>query len=375
VTALTVNVKDRAVGDWSLQLPAKHEAVSLLTRPGWGVLITRAGRVLTSGPTVKPTRERSTASPVGTATITGLDDNTVLADMLAWPSPGTLDLEAQDGTAGSGYDERTGVAETVMRAYVNANVGPGAVVGRRNPLLDLAPDLARGTTVQGTARFETLVELLTTLSNAGGGLGFRVRQNDQRLLFEIYQPRDLTPGVRFDIDNDTIAALTYSYGAPGATVAVVGGAGEDAARILQSVTTDDSTAAEALWGRRIERFVDQQSELDPDALTQAGVDNLAADGKTVTSLTVDLIDTEDRVFGRDYWLGDKVTVVVDPDAVATDGQVPGVLSAATITFGPAGYQAKALIGDIDAAGGTVLQRLARAQKNQARRVSALERRR
>jgi hypothetical protein len=105
------------------------------------------------------------------------------------------------------------------------------------------------------------------------------------------------------------------------------------------------------------------------------VDNLAADGKTVTSLTVDLIDTEDRVFGRDYWLGDKVTVVVDPDAVATDGQVPGVLSAATITFGPAGYQAKALIGDIDAAGGTVLQRLARAQKNQARRVSALERRR
>lgn len=375
VADLKVNLKWQALGDWSIQLPAAHPAVGLLSRPGWGMVVTRGDTVLMSGPTGKVQRDRSAASPAGTATITGWDDSIVLSDMLAWPSPGTIDLAAQDGTGGSGYDERSGVAETVMRAYVNANIGPAAPTGRKIALLDLASDLGRGTTVQGSARFDKLGELLATLANAGGGLGFRVRQNDTRLLFEVTAPRDLSAKTRFDIDNGTIAALTYTYGAPAATVAIDGGAGVDATRIWQATTTADSVAAEALWGRRIERVVDQQNEADPDALDQGGADSLKDDGKTVTSLTVDLIDSDDRMFGRDYGLGDKVTVVVAPDALAADGEVTGIISAAAITYGPAGYQAKALIGDPDAAANAPLQRLARAQKTQARRVSALERRR
>jgi hypothetical protein len=51
---------------------------------------------------------------------------------------------------------------------------------------------------------------------------------------------------------------------PGATRVLVAGQGNREDRQFIEMTSTDATAAEALWGRRIERFVDQRNTNDEE---------------------------------------------------------------------------------------------------------------
>lgn len=337
ITDMTVTPRLRNVGAWALTLDLGGQA-DLLRQPGYGLVVTLGADVLMSGPAVAASRKGRDR----TWSIAGVSDDVILADARAWPSPATTDLTAQSGTAGSGYDKRTGAAETVIRGYVDSNLGPSAPVGRRRTLLDLATDLGRGAAVSAQARFDVLGELADRLG-ATGGLGWRVRQNGARLLFECYTVADKSALVRFDADVGTLDDFEYSYASPGLTRAIVAGGGLGAARTLRERTSAASLAAESLWGRRVETFIDQRQTTVAAELDQAGDEALADGGSTVTGLRVDPVDTDLAMFGRDYQLGDRVTVVVD------DVEVADQVTEATLTFGPGGMQVAASVGDPDLA--------------------------
>ena len=116
-----------SIGTWTMTLPANHRLQSSLTTPGAGIVVTLLGNTLFSGPVTWYQTLQTMNDAVGVTQITGLDDSVLLRDRLAYPTPTTSDVTAQT----SAYDVRTGFAESVMKAYVNANMGPSAPLLRK----------------------------------------------------------------------------------------------------------------------------------------------------------------------------------------------------------------------------------------------------
>lgn len=320
------------VGNWKLTLPADHYLASALRETGSGIIVTGPTGVILSGPMTSVVVNKTNDNPVGIIEVEGTDDSVILGERLAYPTPTTANVEAQT----SAYDKRSGIASTVMCAYVNANIGPAAPVARRIPGLTIAPDPVAGSLIFGSARFDVLGQLLTSLGSVDG-LGFDVLQQDTGLEFRVYSPQDKTGTVRMDIANDTLSSTKFSYAAPGATVAIVAGQGTEENRLFKQVTTAQSVSAETAWGRRIETFVDQRQTDVVDELQQAGLEKLAEDGLTKVSLQVTPSSELTMEYGVDWNLGDKVSVVVDDDelqavvtAVAIRIETDGVYVGATV---------------------------------------------
>jgi hypothetical protein len=164
------------------------------------------------------------------------------------------------------------------------------------------------------ARFDVMYELLSALAdasaNAGSPLGFDVRQVGSQLNFQVFQPVNRAAYVRMDIANNRLSETTYSLAQPGLTRAIVGGSGDGTARTFLERTSSTSLAAESSWGRRIERFIDSRSSADSVALQTDGDSALASEGKAQLTASVTPTDDATMQFGRDWFLGDTVTVVV-----------------------------------------------------------------
>ncbi len=357
---LAIVPRHNNVGTLTLQLPRKSRLATTLATPGAGIIVTDTNGVVTSGPVTGITRKRSIANPSGLVTFTGIDDNHVLADALAYPTPTTADVSAQ----ANDYDTRTGPAETIMRAYVNANIGPGAPSARRNTRLTLAADEGRGIPLRYPARFDNLGELLNKLATLAG-LGFRVVQIGTSLEFQVYEVTDRTDRVRLSVDSGTLDSEEVRIAPPQVTRAIVAGQGQGADRLFVERTSTDALAAEATWGRRIEVFKDQRNASEVADLEQAGDEELANGAAVTTAIKATPVDATTMRYGRDWGLGDRVGVIVDGQPTAS------TVTAAIIKVNKDGVRIGAAIGDVtgfdaDAALG------ARQAKTDAR-VSALER--
>lgn len=348
------------VGTWRFNLPADHHLAEAVRTPGSGIVVTGPNGVLMSGPMKSVVVDRNSSDPAGTLTVEGTDDSILLGQRLAYPTPTTADVTAQT----TAYDQRSGTASTVMLDYVNANIGPSAPVERKIDVLTLADDPNVGSTVYGTARFDVLGELLTGLASVDG-LGFDIRQVGSDLEFSVYEPQDKSGTVRMDTANDTLSSSKFSYSSPGATVAIVAGAGEGTDRVFQQVTTAESIAAQAAWDKRIESFIDEQNTANVDELTQAGLERLAADGSTIVSLEVVPSSDTTMAYGVDWNLGDKVTVVVD------DEELTAIVTSAAIRIEADGVYVGATVGNPE--GIDYESRMNAKASRTAQRVNALER--
>lgn len=348
------------VGTWSITLPVGHPMAEILRLPGSGVIVTGPNGVLLSGPTISATNTKTGENPNGDWEIQGVDDSQILGERLAYPTPTSADVQAQT----TAYDTRTGLASTVMYGYVNANIGAAAPVEREITNLYTAADAGLGTTAHASARFDILGELLAGIASVDG-LGFDIKQVDGNLEFSVYQPVDRTGTIRMDVANNTLQKTAYGYGAPSATVAIVAGQGEGAARQFEQVVTTDSTAAQTLWQRRIETFIDQRNTSVVDELVQAGKEELADRGSTVTS--IDVVPSSDSTmrYGIDWGLGDAVTVVVG------EQEVSATVTTVAISIEADGIRVGATVGEptgVDYEG-----LIAKKQTNTSKRVNALER--
>lgn len=357
---LVVEDEFNNVGSWVLRLPAEHPLTGPLRMPGSGLIVSGPNGVLMSGPTVLPADSVTSSDPAGLLTVTGVTDTVALADTLAWPQPTNVNPEAQTVS----HDERTGNAESLMHQYVNANMGPGAPALRRKAKLTMGVNLGRGPVLKKKARFPILGNLLSEIAVLGE-LGFRVIQRDGVLVFETYEVTDRSRLVRFDVHNGNIASQQYAIAPPLATQIIVAGQGDLVQRQFHLGNTPDSLQAEIDWGRRIESFVDQRQTDDPDEHKQKADELLAESGFTQTSVKVVPSDDMAMQFGRDWNVGDRISVTVNGnETVAT-------VSGYKLVANKAGLRLGATVGDIANLDKSIEAR--RRLETTAQRVDALER--
>lgn len=296
-TGLTIVSRFNDLGTWTLNCRAAGLGLALLD-PQAGIVVERDGAPIMSGP-VTAVDLTEDASGVN-LTLGGVDDNVWLDTQAAYPDPAHAATAQADD-----YDVHTDAhAEVVMRAYVNENIGPGALAARQVAHLVLETAGARGSTASFSARFDNLLDTLKALGSIGG-LGFRIVQVGSQLVYQTYVPTDRSASVRFGMELANLRSVKLHREAPAITRALVAGQGEGAARTFREVA---DTAAEAAWWR-VERFIDQRQTNDTAELDQAGADALAQ-GASKLSLTVEPIDTAQATYPLDYTVGDVVTVIV-----------------------------------------------------------------
>lgn len=352
--SLSMPLRFNRVSGWELVLDATSPGVELLTLTG-GVIVERDGVTVLSGPVTG-----SVARAQGgraTVTFSGVDDTVWLERRLAAPVPSGPPYTA------AAYDTRSGIAETVMRAYVENNLGPSAVAARRLARFSVAADGLRGTSVNGSARFASLLELLQGLALAGGDLGFRIVQSGEALLFEVYQPADKTATAIFSVDFGNLLGYEFQQTVPAANYVYVAGGGEGTARTF----VEGGDTASISTYQRFEVFRDRRDTTDTVTLEQQRAETLD-ELQAKTALSIEPIDTDAVTYGRDYNLGDRVTVVID--GVAVQDVVREVLLTVTAD---AGEVLRPVLGTPGASSPQVPD-LFDSVRRTARRVSFLERR-
>lgn len=300
-----------AVGSFALDVPTDSMAAKELMKPQSGIIVRLNGQTVFSGPVTKRNRKWDKDGDV--MLFSGVDDNIVLTN-LALPEPNG-NFALQD------YDVRTGPAEMVMKQYVDVNIGPNAAEGRRRVNIEI--DRGIGDTVTGRARFHPLTELNSSLAIAGGDIGHRVLHVGNELEYQVYQPSDKTKTAVFSPLLGNLQSFEYTSEDPTANYVYVGGGGEGKDRIILHRPYTESIAK---YGR-FESFVDQRDTTDTTELTQS-LDEELSNKAEKASLSISPIDTDSVKFGRDYNLGDKVSVVLtQPNEIITTEEQYYFLSA------------------------------------------------
>ena len=299
--SLTLVKRYNAVGSWELEIAASSVSAQYLT-PTAGIVVRRDGTPIFSGSiTSELVRTARTIRAAGA-------DDMVLLEEPARPTPSQA-----SGPYPDDYDVRTGVASTVMRAYVNANIGPSAPTACKISALTLAADPLLGTTVTGRANFQSLIALLAELAitPAAGGLRFDLVQGTSTaLVFSISASADRTDEVVFSTDIGTAQDYADVQQVPQANYWVVlGGDGFGANR---TVVEDGDAGLIAAAGRRITGVYDARGITDTGELNQK-LAELLAGAVASRKTTVQPFDVPSLEFGTDWDFGDLVTVVVDGD--------------------------------------------------------------
>lgn len=350
-TKLDVILRRNDVSTWALDLPVTAPALAV-AQPGMSIIVDRDGETLISGPVHQI--DRTWDVNTNRLTVSGVSDDFLLWARLVYPcaptgTPPTL-FSADD------YDHRTGIAETVMRAYVNANMVSGTWA-RTVSGLTLAPDLGRGSSVIGNGRFELVGDLLAQLALAGGDLTFGIKN----LQFYVDQPQDLSTEAVFSEEIGNLVSFNYSLTAPAATHFVVGGSGDLTARAF--VVGGNSTAATA-WDR-IEAFRDRRDTTDTTEMTQT-LNTEISDKGVKTGLKIRPIDIPSLRYGADYGF-DTVTAVIDGT------EITDIIRQVELTYDGNGEVVAPSIESASTSGAAAVLRIFDQLRNLERRLGALER--
>lgn len=306
---LTMIPRFNDVGTWTVQVsledPVARDLLDLvLDGPSdVGLVVTRDGDTIISGP-LNEAKETvgGTEAGRGSLSLSGYCDNQYLAERLAYQVP-TSSAILQTA---SPYDAITAAAETALHHYVRANAGPNALSYRQVSGLTFAADQARGGTVVERARMDSLLEVAQRIALAAD-LGFRITHDLDlgALVFEVYDPEDKTADVILSRQLYTLAGYERTITRPKATALVVGGNGDLTARVFGEAV---NATAQGRWSR-IEEFSDQQGTDATSELTDQGETDLR-EASEQESVTVSVRDTAACQFGRDYRLGDRISVHV-----------------------------------------------------------------
>jgi Siphovirus ReqiPepy6 Gp37-like protein len=303
--SLDVVTRFNDVETWTLDMDASVGGASLLQQDGAGIVLVRDATTVFSGPVAR--RERDWGTDKNRLKVSGPGDTIWLARRLAHPQP-TTSAPPYNSQAD---DVRTGTCSTILRQYVDFNLGPSALSVRQVPSLTLAADPALGTTVTGRARWDPLLKFLQDLALAGGALGFLLQQSGSGIVFSVYQPVDRSASVIFSPDLGNLGAYDWSEAAPISNWVVVGGGGVGTARTIYEGSDASSIAR---WGR-VETFRDQRQTTVAAELTQAASDELAQSAGPM-GLSITPIDLPQMTYLAHYRLGDKVTVIKDGVSVS-----------------------------------------------------------
>jgi len=293
------NFKD-SPGGFELTINADDLATTWLRDTGSGIVILDGDSVMFSGYTTKIERQQN--SDRSQYIFTGQDDSGLLAQRLAHPQPGST----APPYSTTEYDTRTGVCSTILRQYVDVNLGASAVTSRKDTRVTLGADPAVGTTVTGNARWQQLSVLLNELATISGGVGYKIRQSGSNLEFQTFAPTDLTDTIIFSVGNGTLATFSYTVESGAGNYVFAGGQNEGTSRTIAEGYDGDSVTR---WGRR-EIFRDARDD-STAALLAASITDELENSSDKASVTFQPIDIGQQQYWTDYQTGDLVTVVID----------------------------------------------------------------
>jgi hypothetical protein len=288
------------IGTWSLSVSADSLQTPNLMLPGWGIVAMRDQDVIMSGPV--NTKQFDVDTNTDTVTFSGVDDNVWLQRKLAHPIP----TDPSPPYTAQAQDTRTGIASTILRQYVDVNLGPSALTQRQLSSLVLGADPIVGPTITGNAQWDILLVFLQTLAT-NAGIGFQLIQNGNDIEFDTFLPVDRSGTVKFSVGLGNLQAFSYSSTAPTATYVFVGGDGDGTARTIVEMSDPDGIAT---WGRIEGELVSSSGDNvtnSPGQMTTDGQEALT-NGAEVASLSITPIDTQFQKYKQDYFLGDKVTI-------------------------------------------------------------------
>jgi hypothetical protein len=265
------------------------------------------------------TQRKKTAGLVGRITATMVDERDWYRRILAAPVPTS---PWSDQSAAS-HDRRTGPLVTVVRQYVAANVARLAAAGQDIPLVLLPPPLTDDSPeVTIDARNETIAEeIKATLLTHGYDLTANlwlpgdepagdtpqfVTMNTATILVDVVAGRT-RPWVNFSDERGGVAESDITVSSPGATSVVVGGPGEDTARLFDYVIADDGRLTTLGPFGRSEVFLDATDAETSALRIERGREKLTElSGKVGINLTIN----DERPWkagpAADYWVGDEV---------------------------------------------------------------------
>lgn len=316
-------LRESGVGTWILRMPAENPVVQRIVE-GWGVMVRDEFGVRFSGPVTKISVDHGVTDTVEVA---GVTDMVVLADRVTYPDPAS-----GPGAQKTAYYKDSGAAGAVITRLVDRNCGPGAIAARRTRGF-VVPASTAGKPASVNTRLKPVVEEVQKLATTGGVV-VDVVQDGVTLRLVQRPAQNLARAVRLSRDTGAVGNASMTLSAPEATVVVVGGQGEGAARQLV-----ERTAPTPGWGgRRIEVFQDRRDTDDPNELTKAADETLAG-AAGAASTTIEVRDTPTLRFGTDYLLGDTVTVDLGGGARLSDG-----VRVADVTWAETGRTVKLTVG-------------------------------
>lgn len=351
---MTLTLRHNAAGSLTFELDGDDPQVDVLNVPGARVVAEyrpepdepSSPRRRFSGFVQEQVGESTGAQ---TRKYTVVDDWHLFARLLGWPNPaGTI---AQQGDE-EAYWRRSGPAETVLKAAVNANRGRSA------PTITVPATQGRGTSIDVSLRFHPLVDRLFPAVDQAG-IGVTVLQGTNSIVVDCFTPT--THALTLTEESGIVAAGSYKITAPTATRAVVNGGGEGTARFSRQVI---DAAAEAEWGFTAEIPVDAR-DLGTNAtlLDKRGREALK-EAAASASVTATLSETDEYRFGVTFELGDRVPIQLNGAPVITD-VVREVVIAWTAQ---AGLVVTPRVGDIETSAtaviGKAIRKIAAGQRDQ-----------
>lgn len=141
---------------------------------------------------------------------------------------------------GSGYDDRTDNAESLIKYYVRRNVVNPQVDDRKIPHLILEPDYSRGDSYRFRARFQRIDEIVEELCY-NSGLGWKTEYDPERNIFVLKIVEGKENGsVLFSPDMGNVESIEFEESwLDFESVQFVAGEGEGSDRDVGIVTRDD----------------------------------------------------------------------------------------------------------------------------------------
>ncbi|MEU8948783.1 siphovirus ReqiPepy6 Gp37-like family protein [Streptomyces sp. NPDC048489] len=319
-------------GSWQILVKAGTPQADLLQRGG-GIAIYQDGvddPILTGQIEVFQhywTTDQHTGP--GSLYFGGKDDNKLPYNRLAFPDPSksaTQQFQADDTRSVSAQ------AGSLIWNELNKSLGAGAVAERRVAGLDLGSNFPFGTVTSDVLQWDNIGSKLESwTTDKSVGYRFLWDPDQRKIKLSLYAPRDLSKTIRFATELGNLREFTWSLQAPTVTRVIVACQGTGKSRYLYQQI---DAATEAEWGLSIEQFLDRRDlpiKADPntgapikadlsvtdDAFTtakQAVIDSATealTTGAKNGNFQIYPVDTELVQFGRDYFVGDIVTVAVD----------------------------------------------------------------
>ena len=338
---VTATLYYNAVGSWTILVPYSEwlwkqiTSGDFIVRVNWRNLFEFGGKC--EQPAYVDSLPGSMGASAGTSgnysgpfiTLNGGDYLQILANRICYPDP----TKAWSGQLPGDADVVVNTPlETAIKHYVSVNAGSGAISGRSHPLLDVATDQARGPNVNYSVKFGSgvdlgLLDVLRAMisqaypNSPSPNMGFRITRNGQRLLFDVYTPVDKSQTAYFSEELGNLTSVNLSLTDPTCTDALVQG----------STPTTSGSVFYQLSGNNItpwnktEVFVDGTNETDTNNIHTLASNQLFS-GTWGPTLGNTVSDTPFCVYGRDYILGDIVTIEVRPGITYTD-----VVTSVTLT--------------------------------------------